>query len=412
MRTLLFLLALLLPLQLHAQRHELLSDRVASLQVTAGDDWLRMPIVELGSDVPIVISFDDLTHEYHRYCYRIEHCEADWTPSKGLFESDYCEGFTEGNTIDDMVESINTNQLYTHYALQIPNNRCRLKMSGNYRVTVYDENDASTPVLTACFMVVEPLMSVRMEVTTNTDVDINHQKQQVAITVGYGPLRVTDPQSQIKTVVLQNGRWDNARINVQPQYVMADGLRWDHCRDLIFDCGNEYRKFEMLDPTHPTMGLESVTWDGQRYHAWVFTDEPRPSYIYDKDANGAFVIRNSDNIEVDNTCDYLLAHFRLRSPRLPGDVYLNGNWTNDRFLPEYRMMWNEATQEYEGAVWLKQGYYSYQYLEMKEDGTLRPVPSEGNFYQTENQYQVLVYYRGQGERTDRLVSLSPLTPSP
>lgn len=403
MRSLLILLSLLLSVQLHAQRHELLSPNIASLQVTAGGDWLRMPITELQGGEPIIISFDDLTHEYHRYCYKIEHCEADWTPSEGIFESDYCEGFTEGNTIDDIVESINTNQLYTHYTLQIPNDHCRLKMSGNYRVTIYDENDASTPMLTASFMVVEPMMNVGLQVTTNTDVDFNHQKQQVTMNVDYGSLRVTDPQSQIKTVVLQNSRWDNARINPRPQYVMADGLRWDHNRDLIFDGGNEYRKFEMLDVTHTTMGLESITWDGQRYHAWIWTDEPRPSYVYDEDANGAFVIRNSDNIEVDNTCDYLLAHFRLKSPRLNGNVFLNGNWTNDRFLPQYCMEWNDQTQQYECAVWLKQGYYSYQYLEMKEDGTLRPVPSEGNFYQTENQYQALVYYRGQGERTDRLV---------
>lgn len=399
-----FILLLLSPLlPLHAQRNEVLSDRVASLQVTAGGDWLHLPLVELGGDVPIIISFDDLTHEYHRYCYHIEHCDADWTPSVGLFESDFCEGFSDGNAIDDLVESINTTQLYTHYTLTLPNDRCRLKMSGNYRVTVYDENDQQTPVLTACFMVAEPLMTVGLEVTTNTDVDINQQKQQVAMSVGYGPLRVTDPLSQVSTVVLQNGRWDNARMSPRPQYVRTDGLSWDHCRDLIFDGGNEYRKFEMLDVTHTTMGLESVTWDGQRYHAWVFTDEPRPSYIYDEDANGAFVIRNSDNTEVNNTCDYLLTHFRLRSPRLSGRVFLNGNWTHDRFLPQYELQWNDLTAEYEGAVWLKQGYYSYQYLEMKEDGTLRPVPSEGNFYQTENQYQALVYYRGQGERTDRLV---------
>ncbi|MBM6992801.1 MAG: DUF5103 domain-containing protein [Prevotella sp.] len=400
----LFLLFLLGTTTIDAQRNEILSSRIASLQVVAGDDWLSIPVVSLGQQTPIQISFDDLTHEYHRYSYRVEHCEADWTPSEELFESDYCMGFASGNTIEDFGQSLNVNQLYTHYTFQIPNDRCQLKMSGNYRVTVYDEHNEDAPVFTACFMVVESLMGIGMEMTTITDADINNRHQQLEMKLSYGNMTVTDPATQIKTVVMQNGRWDNAVVNTKPQYVMGNGLQWSHNRDLIFNGGNEYRKFEMLDVTHTTMGLENIDWDGSRYHAWIWTDEPRPSYVYDEDANGAFYIRNSDNIDNDVQSEYLMAHFRLKSPRLPGDVYINGWWTNDRFLPEYQMQWNEEKQEYEAAVWLKQGYYSYQYLMMQSDGTMVPVPSEGNFYQTENSYQALIYFRGNGDRTDRLVA--------
>lgn len=385
------------------QQHEVLGPRIASLQVVAGDRWMELPVVTLGQQTPVVISFDDLTHDYHRFSYRLEHCEADWTTSEELFESDFCEGFASGNTIDDYAQSINTNQLYTHYTLRLPNDRCRMKMSGNYRVTVYDEQEDNRPVLTACFMVVEPLMAVGMEVTSNTDADLNGRHQQVGMTLNYGGVRVTDPQAQVKTVVMQNGRWDNAVVNARPQYVNANGLVWSHCRDLIFDGGNEYRKFEMLDVRHTTMGLESMVWDGARYHAWVWTDEPRPSYVYDEDADGGFYLRNSDNRDNDILSEYAVVHFRLASPRLPGDVYLNGAWTQGRFLPPYRMVWNEEAQLYEASLWLKQGYYNYQYLLQRADGTMAPVPSEGNFYQTQNAYQALVYFRGVGERTDRLV---------
>ena len=108
-------------------------------------------------------------------------------------------------------------------------------------------------------------------------------------------------------------------------------------------------------------------------------------------------------IEINHTCDYMLVHFRLQSPRLASPVYVNGVWTNDRFLPRYMMEYDDANQQYELVVPLKQGYYSYQYLLMNPDGTLAPVPSEGSFYQTENSYQAYVYFRGVGERTDRLV---------
>lgn len=385
------------------QRHEVVSNRIASLQVVAGDNWTELPVITLGQQTPVVISFDDLTHDYHRYVYKLEHCEADWTVSEEIFESDYCEGFARDNTIDDFKQSLNTNQLYTHYRLSLPNERCRIRIGGNYKVTVYDQEDENDVAFTACFMVLEPRMSVGMELTTNTDADINGRHQQLSVKVGYGSVRVTDPSVQVKTVMMQNGRWDNAVVNVKPQYINNNGLIWNHNRDLIFNGGNEYRKFEMLDMRHTTMGLENMTWDGKMYHATIWTDEPRPSYVYDEDADGGFYIRNADNWDNNVLSEYAMVHFRLASPRLPGEVYLNGAWTHDRFLPQYKMEWNETTQRYEASVWLKQGYYNYQYLLKQADGRMVPVSSEGNFYQTQNAYQVLVYFRGIGERTDRLV---------
>ena len=390
-------------LNICAQRNEILDKNIASLQVVANNDWLSLPIITLNSNDFVNISFDDLTHEYHRYCYKIEHCEDDWQTSSALFESDYIDGFASGNTIDDVQESTNTVQLYTHYNISFPNNKCRPKISGNYRVTIYDENDEKHVVCRAYFMIVEPSMGVHLNVTTNTDIDINGKHQQVEMAVDYGNNIVSNPQTQIKTVIMQNGRWDNAVVNARPQYIKANGLQWIHCKDFIFDGGNEYRKFETLDVTHTTMGLESINWDGHNYHAWIWTDEPRPSYIYDKDANGAFLIRNSDNIDNDVNSDYIITHFRLKSPQTADPIYINGFFTNDRFLPQYEMKWNEKNQQYEGELLLKQGYYSYQYLMMKPEGKLKPVPSEGNFYQTENTYQALIYFKANGDRTDRLV---------
>ena len=390
-------------LNICAQRNEMLDKNIASLQVVANNDWLSLPIITLNSNDFVNISFDDLTHEYHRYCYKIEHCEADWQTSSALFESDYIDGFASGNTIDDVQQSTNTVQLYTHYNISFPNNKCRPKISGNYRVTIYDENDEKHVVCRAYFMIVEPSMGVHLNVTTNTDIDINGKHQQVEMAVDYGNNIVSNPQTQIKTVVMQNNRWDNAVVNARPQYIKANGLQWIHCKDFIFDGGNEYRKFETLDVTHTTMGLESINWDGHNYHAWIWTDEPRPSYIYDKDANGAFLIRNSDNIDNDINSDYIITHFRLKTPQTADPIYINGFFTNDRFLPQYEMKWNEKNQQYEGELLLKQGYYSYQYLMMKPEGKLKAVPSEGNFCQTENTYQALIYFKANGDRTDRLV---------
>ena len=389
-----------------AQYNEIKSENIASLQVVAGNNWLSMPIATLNGEA-INISFDDLTHEYHRYVYRLQHCEADWSVSEGIFESDYCEGFADGSTIDDIEESLNTNTLYTHYRLSIPNENCRIKMSGNYRLTVYDENEGDT-VFTACFMVVEPLVKTSMAVTTNTDIDTNKAHQQVAAEINYSALGITNPNAELYTVVMQNGRWSTARVNAAPQFQTGSGLRWEHNRDYIFNGGNEFHKFEILDVTHPTLGIENVGWDGKNYHAKIWTDLPRPSYVYDEDANGSFYIRNSDNIENDRISEYVTVHFRLQAPQQNGRVFVNGVWTNDRFIPRYEMTYNEQTKLYEAYIPLKQGYYSYQYLTMCDDGTLHPVSTEGNFYQTENSYQMLIYYKGIGQRTYRLVGYNKI----
>ena len=401
-------LMLMIDMDSSAQHNMIFNNRIKSLQVVAGGRWLDMPIITLNSGEIINISFDDMTHEYHRYMYKIEHCEADWTPSENLFESDYINGFASDNPIEDSQESLNTNELYTHYKLKLPNERCQIKLSGNYKVTIYDENNDNEKMLEAFFMVNENMVALSMASTTNTDYDINESHQQLSIQLNYGNLKVTDWQKEIKTVIMQNGRWDNAVISPTPQYIMPDGLKWEHNKSLIFNGGNEYRKFEMLDVYHPTMGIERVNWDGKQYHAYLFPDEPRPSYIYDEDANGAFVIRNSNNTEIDYTSQYMTVHFQLKAPKQNGDVYLNANWTYDLFIPEYKMEWNVQNECYEYEVQLKQGYYNYQYLVMKKDGTTAPVSTEGNFFQTENSYQTLVYYKGVGERTDRLVGIATL----
>lgn len=392
----------------NAQRHEIYDPNIKSLQVVAGQNWMSLPVIKLRGNSPndiINIGFDDLTHSYHRYVYKIEHCNADWTVSDQLFTSDYIEGFADGSTIDDNEESINTNVLYTHYKLRIPNEDCQLKMSGNYKLTVYDGNDNNRRVFTACFMVLEPQMGLQLSVTTNTDLDFNKAHQQVSMQLSYGNINVTDPTSQIKTAVMQNGRWYNAKLNAKPQYIMPNGLKWDHNRDLIFPAGNEYHKFEVLDVSHPTMGIDRIDWDGKNYNVYPFMCEPRLNYVYDEDANGAFYIRNSDNIENDISSEYVFVHYRLKCPqKVNGTVYLNATWTNDWFTPDYQMTYNDATQCYEATIMQKQGYYSYQIVMLDNSGTVQIMPTEGSFYQTENKYQALVYYRGQGERTDRLVA--------
>ena len=381
--------------------NRILNPQIKSLQAVVNDDWLSAPaVMRLGTDDVLNVSFDELSHDYHRYTYHLERCEADWKPSEEVFESDWLEGFND-NVIDDYATSINTIIPYTHYALQLPNSRCRLKMSGNYRVLILDDDE---PVASVDFMVTEQSMTLALEATTNTDIDQNQSHQQLSVSLNYGSLRVTDPDEQIRLVAMQNGREDTQRRNIRPTFGNHQGLDWTHCSALIFEAGNEYHKFEVLDPSHPTMGIDRIVWDGDNYQAYPFVDEPRRNYIYDEDADGAFFIRNSDNRENDTSSEYVFVNYRLKAPFLAqGRILIDGQFATES--PEkYAMIYDAEADLWVARILQKQGYYNYQYLWEMPDGTRRQLPSEGSYYQTQNRYQVLVYYKGTGERTWRLTA--------
>ena len=373
------------------------SDRFKSLQTIVNDDWTERPIMTLGSADVLYIGFDELSHNYHRLTYHLEHCEADWSVSEEIFESDWLVGFND-NQIDSYQNSINTTVMYTHYDLTIPNDRCRLKMSGNYRLTVVDEDADGERVLQVEFYVVDPQMTVALTATTNTDVDHNVSHQQLSMQVLYNDLRVTNVDEELRWVVMQNWREDQARRNMRPTYVTTRGLAWDHQRELIFEAGNEFHKFEVLDVSHTTMGLDQIMWDGTAYQAYPFAVTPRRNYLTDQDADGAFIIRNSDYREIDYTCDYVWVNYTVESS-YEGDLYLNGMWTTDANRETYRLEYDEEKRLYHAAVLQKQGYYNYQLVDA--DGKLAPL--EGNFFQTENRYQALIYYKPAGARTWQLV---------
>ena len=387
--------------------HKIYSPQVKSLQVVVNQNWQSLPVMKLNSADRLYVGFDELSHDYHRYICHIERCEADWTTATEMFESDWLNGFND-LIVDDYEHSINTTVPYTHYQFSLPNDQCHLKMSGNYRLHV-QEDGTDEDVLTVEFMVTEQSMQLSMTATTNTDQDTNGRHQQVSMSIGYMNHSVVRPDEQIQTVVMQNGREDNCRRNVRPAFVNQNGQEWSHAMEYIFDAGNEYRKYEVLDPTHPTMGIDYIRWDGDHYQVFPYISEPRPNYLYDEDADGAFYIRNSDNRENDIISDYVWINYRLKSdPVSDGYIVIDGQWTTEN-SETYRMAYDEDAGMYTASILQKQGYYSYQYLWEDSRGTRRPLPSEGNFYPTENRYQAFIYFKEVGGRTWRLTAFGQIT---
>ena len=347
---------LLLTMSAFAQQHEIRSENIATLRVVANSDWMGDAVIRLGSSDRITISFDDLTHQYHRYVYSLTHCEPDWTPTEGLFTTDYITGFQEDNTIEDYQESINTNQLYTHYTLKFPNATCRPMISGNYQLDIVDD-DTRAIVATVRFMVAEDVVKISRNVLTDTDLDVRDHHQQIALRVDYpSTLKANSPRDQFRVLVMQNHRSDN-QVWCPPAPIVRPGtMEWTHCKELIFPAGNEFHKFEILDVHRNSMGVDHIDWDGEWYNVHLFHDYPRRAYVYDEDADGAFFIRNSDNSESTITSEYVKVNFYLDTPRLEGDVYVDGKWTYNGLSEKYLMEYDESGKYYHAEIPLKYGY--------------------------------------------------------
>lgn len=399
LKNLLFIMAAL-PTMALAQQTRSFSEAIQTPRIVVADDPLLPPIASM-NDV-IEISFDKLSHAYTRYIYKVEFCNADWTPAEDVFESDWLAGFNE-RPIDDYETSFNTTVLYTHYSFSIPNDDVRLLLPGNYRVSIYEDGEDEA-VMEACFSLLRPSMTIDAEVSSNTDVDFNQHNQQVTYRLNYRGAKVSDPERELHTVVMQNRRLDNAVIDLAPNIRSATGVEWNHRRELIFPAGNEFHKFELLDVRRNGMGIDRMEWYDPQYHATLYSVSPARNYTYDQDVDGAYIIRQSGDEENDTQCEYAFVHFLLKTPQfIDGDVYVCGLWNNGFPDERCRMHYDEKQGAYETGVLLKQGYYNYQFRLLSADGTWQTRQTEGDFYQTENEYIILVYHRPQGERYDALV---------
>ena len=386
---------------------------IRTVQLGVNGDFERLPVIALGSGDRVTLAFDDLTHEYRRYTYTVEQCNADGTLNEELFDTEYLASPASEDVIENYENSLNTSVLYTHYTLTIPNANVRPKLSGNYRITVKTENDEGEEetALVAYFAVNESCAGLSITCDTDTEIDRNATHQQLSLRADLGSLPLRDASSEVKLIVTQNRRTDNALFGIRPTSVSGGVLLWEHCRDLIFNAGNEYRKMEMPATRYPGMHLDHIRYYDPYYHATVMPDTPRRNYLYDEDQNGRYVPRCENSAAPETEADYLVTHFALETDYVPGRrIFLDGRWTDFAFSDEYELHYDAEAQAYTAAVLLKQGYYSYQYLALTEAQPEKGLtaPYEGDFYQTSNEYAALLYYRRTGDRYDRLVGYGKL----
>ena len=389
-------------------RTQIFKESIKTLLVHPAGVPIAYPVMELGGEGQVQISFDDLANEEKSYRYTIIHCNADWTPSV-LNQSEYIRGFTD-NFIEEYQYSFNTAVNYVHYDLYLPNRNVAFKVSGNYTVVIYEAGKKDKPVATAAFSLVEHKVDLKARVATETEIDVRRHHQEVNFILRNTEYKIDNPQLELKTVIRQNGRIDNERRGIKPTFIKPTYLEYDLNEKLVFEAGNEFRHFDASSVKYNGYGIYSIDFFRPFYHVTLFQDKMRSNeaYVYDPEQNGFSFIRRQESDEANyaTEAEYTVVHFSVPSDDilLTGKVFLNSNFTNNLFTDDFEMSYNFEKKVYEKALLLKQGYHNYQYL-------LRPantnkgsyMPFEGNFWETENSYQIFIYHRPFAEIYDKLI---------
>ncbi|MAP54304.1 DUF5103 domain-containing protein [Altibacter sp.] len=376
---------------------------ISTIQFSGTTSQSQLPIIRLGERLQL--SFDALNGQEEDFYYTITHHNFDWTPSD-LSKGEYLDGFDEVR-IETYENSLNTLQIFSHYTLTIPNRETRrIEKSGNYLLSIY--NDDNELIFSRKFMVIENIVGVGVEIKRSRDLNFIEEKQVVQFTVNSPSLLLINPKQTVNTLVLQNSNLKSAITNLKPQYTIGTELIYRYDQEAAFWGGNEFLSFDNKEVRSATFGVRRVSLSDV-YENFLYTDAARKDrpYTYNPDINGNFVVRNVDAQNQNIEAEYVRMHFNLQFFEDIGDkeIHLYGNFNNWTIDGTTYMEYDPASDTYRNSRLFKQGYYDYKYVVVDRDGSVDGGAISGDFWQTENEYTVLVYYRDLGARFDRIIGM-------
>lgn len=373
---------------------------------------LSFPIMKLQSGEKLQLDFDDVGDRSRYLKYTFIHCTHDWRPD-GMSPIEYLEGFNEDEIVD-FGHSFNTIVDYTHYELQFPTDMMRISKSGNYVLFVYDDTP-DNPILTRRFVVIEPQMaSIEGVVKKASDVSFMFHKQEIDFIANTGAYQIKNPAMYLHATILQNNRWQNAITGLRYHFGKPGEYNFDYDDNSnVFDGGSEFRTFDAKSLKYNGTHVVSIDYIQHQNHIFVVEDLARPfgPYVSENTLCGKCYYKNED-FEGENREDYSYVHFTLRTDFnvLDGDLYVFGELTDWRILPEARLLKNPKTGLWETSLLLKQGYYNYQYVFVPYNTpqTIDETYIEGNHWETNNEYVILLYYQEEGTSYDKLIGYKTL----
>lgn len=369
-----------------------------------------LPAVTQLNQNDLVLEFDDLRNDVNSYYARIIHCQYNWTASS-LRDLDFMIDYNEFN-VNDYAFSSNTQIPYVHYRFNLP----RVKLPGNYLLVVYRNGNKSDIILSHRFMVFESRTSLAQGNQTSGALTLRSSNQQLNFTVDYKGLEILNPFESVHVVIRQNQRWDNAKFDVKPSFLREDVHQIEYRlfdNDKFFTAGNEFRFVDFRSINFPGQNTDRIDKSTIPNHLWVQPDASRVNQVYSQypDINGQFYIENRDNGNDETASNYIDVTFTLETQELEkAKVFVVGAFNQWLKNQESQMTFDPALGAYQNTQLLKQGWYNYQYL--VANSTLSPYHFEGSHYETENFYEVFVYYRPFQPNADLLIGYFPIFINP
>ncbi len=372
------------------------------------DGWdLSPPLIRYNSDEKLLLSFDDLDGDVKEYIFTIVHCNANWEPS-GLRKDEYIDGYYE-DYIYDYTFSLNTIQPYTHYQLLFPTQDLEPTISGNYIMKVFVEAEDSL-YFTRRFMLVEPKVEIEGEIKQATMLKDRNYKQEVDFSFSTGGYRIVNAYRDLNVVVMQNGRWDNAITDLKPKMVVGNTYDYNYDVENVFDGGNEFRAFDVKSLTYNTENVIKIDQSYLGYDIYLRELERRTFKVYktEDDINGQMKIKTEDYTITETEAEYVNIHFFLpyAAPMVDAEIFIIGQFTDWRYSEESKMSYNYKRKGYNKTLLLKQGYYNYHFILKYNNQLVGDVSFiEGNHWETENKYTILIYNRELGANYDKLIGV-------
>lgn len=395
------------------------SETITSVQLRSNGDLRsgNLPITSL-SGGSLTLNFDDLNATFSNFSYTIEQCDRDWKPTR-LEKIEYLEGLQEDRILD-FKNSQATNVPYVNYQLTIPNQTVRWNKSGNYLLKVFEDNSEKTPILTRRFIVFEPILTPSPEFQIPVGWKFN-SCHELDFRLEAKNFRISNPVNELRATTIQNGRWDRAKQNVKPSFVVGDQINFDYQDSLVWQAGKEWRYVDVRSTRFRSERIQTII-NGEE--TWEFLmrpdlDRSREPYLIYPDLNGGYFIetqdlRNQGGGSPRTQADYvnLFMALKYKEPISDADVYVFGQLTDWKIDERFKLDYDEKRLEYAGEIQIKQGFYNYSYAVVPKKTQIPDFSMlEGDWYETENEYHIVIYYRPFGARFDRVIGYQKVNSS-
>lgn len=387
---------------------------IRSVRLHLYGDPLSLPVLRLNGGDRLELHFDDLSASVKSYYYTFQLCDFNWQPVN-LSTFDYIKGFTQ-QRIGTYRLSTQSFTRYTHYQAMLPETNCMPSRSGNYLLKVFLDGDTTKTVFTRGLLVLDSRSTVSAQMMQPFTPSLYRTHQRVRFTVNIEKLSAFNATQQIKVRVLQNHRWDNAQGSLPPTFIRGNSLEYNNESSFVFPGGKEWRWLDLRSFRLLSDRIDSAANGKNTFNLFVKPDTDRSlqKYMYFPDLNGMYEVITTDNVNPYWQTDYATVNFRYYTPDgnpyKDKQLFLFGQLTDYRPTARSLMRYDSDSGYYSGKLYLKQGYYNYAYaLADTRNPSAAYDLLEGNYWETENTYTVLVYYRGFTDQSEQLIGIGRIT---